>query len=613
MLLFKLSSGVILVRDHWLRCKNGSGKRIDRKDLSVAICLFLAVSIFLLYWPTGNFDFTNYDDPIYATQNPHIVNGLTLQNIYWAFTSVKYFYHPITWLSLMLDSTLFRGWAGGYHLVNVWLHVFNVVLLFILLQETTGAIWRSCVAAVLFGIHPINVETVAWISERKGLLCTFFMLSAFLAYVRYARKPSVPSYMITLVLFLCGTFSKPMVVTFPFILLLLDLWPLNRITFCGPRKFLKDCRIIAEKVPFLALALICSLLTISAERNAGALSSGIPVTLRIENAIVSYIKYIRKLILPIDLAAFYPMPLALDWKQVVLALFLLLCVSAVSFVLYSRHPYITVGWFFFILALLPASGLVHVGAHSMADRYAYIPCIGLFVGVVWGVDAYIKISGQRLTAILVLACILFVLARCSTKQMKTWRDSVALFEQANKVTQDNFVADINLCLAHAAANDDTVTATYYIDRAMTIRPDLWRYRWLFATIEAAKGKTEEAASQFRATLHAAGRNFEFAHDFITFVGNSGDVQSLDLSNAVYLANDLRVSKPLDARTLAALGQIYARSGLLADAVRVTSMAIDGMKPQGNKNDNDELVCRMLQYMGSLINGSPQQTTNTPPF
>ena len=434
------------------------------------LCLALAVTTLAVFLPVAWQGFVNYDDSDYVTENAHVQSGLKWDNVVWAFkTGHASNWHPLTWLSHMLDCQLFGLKAGGPHLVSVGFHIANTLLLFLLLRRMTGALWRSILVAALFALHPLHVESVAWASERKDVLSAFFFLLTIWAYARYAEvqspKPKVQSpgppsthhvsrftfhasrfYLLSLSFFALGLISKPMLVTMPFVLLLIDYWPLRR-----PGASSRESQPVAglllllEKVPFFLLSVASCVITFLVQRKGGAVSTALTLDERIANALVSYARYIGKMFWPKNLSILYPHPGHwLAW-QVMVSAGLLLAVSAAVILMARRRPYLAVGWLWFCGTLVPVIGLIQVGIQSMADRYTYVPLIGLFIMLVWGVEELIPVRPWRGRALAIGAALL--LATCgylTERQIRFWRDSEALFGHAVKVTRDNYLAYNNL-------------------------------------------------------------------------------------------------------------------------------------------------------------------------
>src|SRR5512139_1612417 len=403
---------------------------------SLIICLVLVVITAGVYLQAGDHEFINYDDPLYVTNNPQVKAGLTGKNILWAFSTTRASnWHPLTWLSHMLDVQLFGLNPRGHHLMNVFIHCVNTVLLFLLLTKMTATPWQSLFVAALFALHPLHVESVAWVAERKDVLSGFFWLLTLLLYVRYVNSPGTVRYLLVVASFAAGLMSKPMLVSLPLVMLLLDYWPLKRLgTQASPVSLLK------EKLPFFLLSLLSALVTMHAQKAGGALKSMdvVPLAMRVENSLVSYATYIVKTVWPQDLALFYPFPLSLALWQVLASCLLLIAVSAGVVLLRKRHPYLLTGWLWFLITLVPVIGLVQVGGQAMADRYTYIPHIGLFVMAAWAVPELLKGMRRRRVVLAGAACvILAILTVVTWRQLGYWRDNITLYERTLSVTQNN--------------------------------------------------------------------------------------------------------------------------------------------------------------------------------
>ena len=411
------------------------------------VCLLLAVVTLALYNPVNRHPFVNYDDDRYVTENAHVRQGLTGETIAWALTSSEQAnWHPLTWMSHALDCTLFRLNPAGHHFTSIVLHTLNVVLLYLFLMWATGRFAPSLFAAALFALHPINVESVAWVAERKNVLCTFFFLLALWAYGRYARKPDGKRYLAVTVLFAAGLASKPMVITFPFVLLLLDFWPLGRAGNDGSTTSPSRSRLLIEKLPWLALSAVSALITLRAQQSGGAMRTAeeFSFPVRFANAVYAYAMYLWKMIWPARLAPLYPHPGgSLAGWRVVLAALVLIGISA-SVWRFRDRRYLPVGWLWFLGTLVPVIGLVQVGEAAMADRYAYIPLIGVFVMVAFGAADFAmhRKLGSWAGACAIVA--LIYLAITTHRQIGYWQSNTDLWSHAIAVTQNNFVAEDNL-------------------------------------------------------------------------------------------------------------------------------------------------------------------------
>ena len=478
-------------------------------------CLLLAVATLAIYSPVVAHPFINYDDRDYVTENQHVQAGLTTQTIAWAFTSTDQAnWHPLTWLSHALDCEVYGLNSHGHHLTSVLIHTSNVVLLFLLLQWATGATGASAMVAALFALHPFNVESVAWVAERKSLLSTFFFLLALTAYGWYARQPSLKRYAAVAGLFALGLAAKPMVITLPFVLLLLDYWPLARIqgwatpspAFPAPQA--PWSRLLLEKVPLLALSGASAAITVFAQRSGNALESlgHIPIHLRFENAIYSYAQYVAKLFWPANMALVYPHPLdKLTFVDVGLSAAFLIAVSVLVWRSRHRHPYAITGWLWFLGTLFPVIGLVQVGPQGMADRYAYIPTIGIFVLLVWGFNDWASsrpgISNKLSSKLTPIAfAILAFLAVLSFRQIGYWRSSEELWTHTLQITEDNFIA--NDMLGSLLLQERRPDGLQYFEAAARIAPwDPASHRAVGAALQD-RGDLQGAIREYRVVLHA---------------------------------------------------------------------------------------------------------------
>ncbi len=407
---------------------------------NLVLALLLVVATLALYNPVIHHPFVNFDDDRYVTDNIHVRAGLHWETLKWAFTSFdEANWHPLTWLSHALDCEFFGQNPAGHHYINVLLHALNAVLLFWVLWRATGSTAPSWVVAALFALHPINVESVAWVAERKTVLSMLFLLLALEAYGWYVRRPSVGRYSAVAALFACGLMAKPMVITLPFLLLLWDYWPLQRA-----QNFVK---LALEKVPLLALSAASAVVTMKAQRAGNAVGTMVeyPLSLRMENAAISYARYLGKALWPSALSPQYPYPEGLDRGKLIGACVLLLVITVLIFTAGRHRRYLAVGWFWFLGALVPMIGLVQVGSQAMADRYAYLPFVGLFVLICWGLTDLAGDQAASNVALAVVSCLaLAALSAVTFRQIGYWNDNVTLWSHAVAVTQGSFIAEDNL-------------------------------------------------------------------------------------------------------------------------------------------------------------------------
>jgi tetratricopeptide (TPR) repeat protein len=449
------------------------------------------------YWPVGGFSFLGYDDPIRVTENPWVRQGLGAASATWAFTTLTDgHWHPLTWLSHMLDVTLFGLDAGWHHRTNVLLHAASSLVLFAALARMTRAPGRSLLVAALFALHPLHVESVAWVSERKDTLSGLFWMLGLYAYALYAERPSRMRFAAVALAFACGLASKAMVVTFPLVLLLLDVWPLARWQREGAR------RVLIEKVPLVAVSALFGVMTLVAQQRAGAVATtgALSLDVRVAQSLISAVAYLGKGVWPRSLAFFYPYPDAIPLVKAAGAASLLLALTAFALRFARTRPYLAVGWLWYLVTLLPVVGLVQVGMQAMADRYTYLPLVGIFIAAVFG--AYDLLAarplGRRLLAPLaaavVVACVLL-----TRIQVGYWQNDVVLNEHALAVTRGNFVAHNNLALSFVGQHR-YAEAQAHLEEALRIKPGYPDARNNLAGVLIEQGRLLEAADVLRAAV-----------------------------------------------------------------------------------------------------------------
>ncbi|HOI73137.1 MAG TPA: tetratricopeptide repeat protein [Syntrophales bacterium] len=481
----------------------GAGMLGGGVETALALSLFLLVLI--VFGQTGGFGFIHFDDNVYVTGNAHVRSGLTGPSVAWAFSTLDAgFWHPLTWLSLMLDVQLHGDWAGGFHWTNVLFHGLSTVILFLALCRMTGAPWRSAFVAGLFAVHPLHVESVAWVAERKDVLCGFFWMTALAVYAWYALRPGPWRYGLLLAVFLLGLMAKPMIVTLPFVLLLLDAWPLRRdeatLGIVGRREFSRVSwgRLILEKVPLLAISAGFSILAYQAEFRAGALGPDAvyPLADRIANALVSYTAYLRHLFLPTGLAPFYPHPGQWPAGQVLLSGVVLAAISIAVFALARRRPWLGVGWLWYLGTLVPVSGIVQIGNIAMADRFMYIPLVGPAIMLAWGASGGSGRPGAgRRIAVPAGILILAACALLSWYQASHWKSTETLFRHTLEVTERNDKAHHALGLA-LHERGLSIDAIRHLEASLALREDARARNDLGVALMGA-GRLKDAEAQFR--------------------------------------------------------------------------------------------------------------------
>jgi len=529
-----------------------------RYRVELWVGLILVVSTLVVYSRCLRLGFVNYDDDLYVTANPHVLEGLTWANLGWAWTTFHATnWHPLTWMSLQFDATVFGVEAWGFHLSNVLLHAVSTLLLFLALRRMTGADGRSACVAALFALHPLHVESVAWVAERKDVLSTCFGMAALLAYARYAEKPGWGRYAVVAVLFALSLLAKPMLVTLPFLLLLLDWWPLRRLEQGVSVRWL-----VLEKLPLLVLCAGSSVATWLAQREGGAMSTldEFPFDIRLANALAAYLHYVAKMLVPMRLAAFYPHP-GWDfplWQPIVAGV--LLVAVTITVVRHGREsPYLPVGWLWYLGTLVPVLGLVQVGQQGMADRFTYFPMIGLFVLATWGAaDLAIRYRCESAMASIVMVLFL-ALMLLSWFQIGTWQNSVTLWQHTLKSTSRNAVAHHNLGQAYLALGRPGEAAAQF-QAAVNINPGDIRSLNQLATICINTRRYDEAQRYLDDALAMAPEN-ALLH------GNQGTLYFRTNRDALALEHYLLAVKydPRNALAHYSLGNYYLAKGDLAKA------------------------------------------------
>ena len=570
---------------------------IERLGQPAFICLWLALVTLLVYVPVFQAQFIGHDDPDYVTANPHVLSGITLANLHWAFiTTHAAYWHPLTWISLMLNSQYFGSGAGAFHAVNLLLHVANTLLLFLWLLRATGAKWRSALVAALFALHPLHVESVAWISERKDVLSTLFWMLALMAYTHYAKTGRISRYLIALLLFGIGLMAKPMLVSLPFVLLLLDYWPLRR--FAGHKTF----RLLIEKLPFLAFSIASASITLLAARERAMTPlDTLPIFVRVENAALACTAYIGKMFSPTGLAVIYPYNLHPSPIFALLSLAALVIVSAAVIPIRRHKPYLFTGWLWFLVTLAPVNGIAQAGTQSMADRFTYIPLIGLFVIVAWGGWEALNALRIPLVAQAIGASVALALCAGLTRaQLQYWHDSVALFQHAANVTVDNGIAEANLgfALAEQAHYDEAIV---HYKTALQNQPRATIWNNLGQSL-IATGKLQEAISAFQQALNL-NPSFGSAHHNLALalarsgrqqesLGHFGDAARLEPENAS-VHNNYAIMLGRAGRTTEAIQQ-FQMALRLAPGMATTHFNLANLLAQQHAQDE-----AMAHYLEAL--------------
>ena len=433
------------------------------KTVTIIISVLLILSTFAVYWQVQDHEFLGYDDNVYVTDNLNVKAGLTKESVMWAFTTSSYFnWHPMTWLSHIFDYQFYGLNPKGHHLTNLFFHIANTLILFMVLLRMTGAFWQCGFVAAMFALHPINVESVAWIAARKDVLSTLFWLLTMWAYIHYANKPSIKRYGLVFLFFALGLMSKAMLVTLPFVLFLLDYWPLGRLKFGQIKDSDRSTKnniaiksevlcLVREKIPLFLLAVGASIVTVISQKSVNAIQSmeSLSFSTRLTNAMVSYLEYLKKALWPKALAVFYPHPgnTLVVWKGMLCGI-ALVGITVIAIRLLRKAPYFAVGWFWYLGTLVPVIGIVQVGGQAMADRYAYVPLIGIFIIVAWGLPELMAKWSSRGKVLAILAAIWIpTLMLMTWVQVGHWKNNITIFKHAIRVTDDNAIAHNNLGMA----------------------------------------------------------------------------------------------------------------------------------------------------------------------
>lgn len=545
------------------------------------ICILLVMAVIAVYGQVIQHQFISFDDYLHIVDNPHVREGVTLQGLRWAFTT----YHagnwqPMTWITHMLDCGLYGLNPAGHHWTNLQFHILNTLLLFILLQQMTGAVWRSAFVAALFAVHPLHVESVAWIAERKDVLSTFFGMLTIIAYQRYVKKSNIVNYFLVMLFFCLGLTAKPMLITLPFLLLLLDFWPLNR--FQHSRRALQSdirvslhrqrlFRLVMEKIPLLIPVTISILLTLWAQKSYKAIGSleTYPINVRIANALVSYVLYVVKGFWPIKLAVFYPYSgVALKWWQTCGSAFLIVGSSIWALRMSRRYAYLAVGLFWYLGTLIPVIGLVQVGKQGMADRYTYIPLIGIFIIIAWGIaDLVDRWRFKRTILAIAAGMVIFSLSVVAWFQVGYWKNNLTLFKRAINVTKDNWLAhnSLGVALSKIGKFDEAI---YHFHRVLSIRPkDAMAYNNLGSTL-AMKGELDKAVLNFRKAV-------AITPDYVNALDNLGKAlfsQKKYEESGFYYRKALQI-KPDSANVHYHLGKLLFEQGKVEEAENHFKVAV----------------------------------------
>jgi Flp pilus assembly protein TadD len=544
------------------------------------VFLFISIAVlFGVYAQVRDHEFISLDDPLYVADNDHVLSGLTPENIKWSFSLEKKrgtHWHPISWMSHQLDIELFGLDAGKHHLSSLFIHALSVILIYLVLRKMTGTTWRSALVAALFALHPLSVNSVAWITERKDVLYAFFWLATLLAYFYYTKKPSIAAYATALFLFVLGLMSKPMIVTLPFTLLLLDFWPLGRIDYKDKKAFL---RLLLEKVPFFVLLAVSLFIYLAAfSENSQLDADTMPMKLKVENALVSYLWYIGMIAVPHDQSVFYPFSSPIPFWKVLVSGGLIVIATGFVLLKIKKYPYLFMGWFWYLGTLVPAIGFRQVGFWpGVADRFVYFPKIGLFIIAVWG--GYDLLSRLRYRTILASLCVTIFFGFFITQtfmHLKTWKNSILLFENAIRVTKDNHVMhhSLGMILAAKGRMDEAriqykKEQTIKIKLALELRPNDAKLHNNLGTLLITVGNVDKAIEHYKLATKA---NPNYTNAFLNLCNAYN--KTGDFDKAITACNKALDIEPDSAKGHFDLGTVFQNKGLLNDAIDSYSAAIE---------------------------------------
>jgi protein O-mannosyl-transferase len=575
-------------------------KNITRSQRDIIIFTFLVAAVILVYGQVQHHDFLSYDDKAYVTQNPYVKNGWSLDGLKWALTSRHHsHWHPLTWLSHMTDCQLFGLHPGWHHLSNLFLHVMNTLLLFFVLKKMTGAAFKSAFVAALFALHPLHVETVAWVADRKDLLCGFFWLMTLWGYCFYTERSSIRRYFLVFGLFVCALMAKPMAISLPIILLLLDYWPMNRFVLKNhmEKQDLNQTnrrafeRLILEKVGFFVLVGISASITVLSMKKGHAVNlfKLIPDAQTLARAMVHYGIYIHKTFWPAGLAVPYSLVRSYSHWQILGSAVLFFGTSLFVCLKAKRYPYLPVGWLWFIITLLPVIGIIKFGPQKVADRYTYLPLVGLFIMVAWGIpDAIKKWPHRRWAVILSSASAVAVLMACSWAQVGQWKDSESLFLHAIRFTEGNFKTHTNLGVI-LVEKGEYGRATHHFGEAINIKPDYVEAYNNMGIVLRITGRVEEAKAYYHKALQISPK-FSKAH-YNLGVAFEGEGR---LEDALHHYGEAVKRNPKYAAAYNNIGAILANRGDYAEAVRYFSKVLKLQPDNKNARKNFRNARRLMK-------------------
>jgi tetratricopeptide (TPR) repeat protein len=552
-----------------------------RQGVYLLLALVIVMLTLIVYVQARDFDFISYDDPIYTTDNPVVQKGLTVTGIIWSFIEGTYhtnYWAPLTWVTFLIDSEIFGLDPGGYHMTNVFFHILNALLVFGAFAYLTGSMWKSFWLAVLFALHPLHVESVAWVSERKDVVSTFFWMLTLIAYSRYVRKPGTGRYSVVFLLFVCCLMGKPMGVTLPFVLLLLDYWPLGRYLpeEIGPvrTRWLTFGKMVREKIPLFIIIAFIAPLTYYAQGKAGALKplADIPLVFRLENVLVSYAGQILKTFWPVNLGLLYPYPATLPFWQPVSALLLLGAITGMTLKYVARFPYLVVGWLWFLGTFVPVAGFFVIGPHVTADRYTYIPLIGFFLMLIWGgfdLFNYLGVGKKLIVSLGVI--VVAALTWLSGEQVGYWKNNITIYEHTLAVTENNWPVHLNLAAAYQKEQRFGQALEHY-EKALHMKPELPELQLGVGEVLTAMGRIGAAVSHYGNLLNRGPGSAAIHTALATALSQSGKVDNAiaHYLKAIEIDGDFAEAYNGLGVTLVQDGQVDRAIGYYRRAIQIDS-------------------------------------------
>lgn len=546
------------------------------------ISILLFSMILIVYWQCNDFLFLSYDDPGYVSENIRIQQGVTIENLKWAFSTIYFSnWHPLTWISHMLDAQMYGNDPGKHHFINVLLHGINTILLFTFLRKATSKFLPSVLVAALFATHPIHIQSVAWISERKDLLCGLFFFLTITSWHNFGKSGKQSSYLLAILFYMLGLMAKPMVVTLPFVLLLIDFWPLNRMALCTrksncdtPEQGHKNCLfLVYEKIPFFILSILSSIVTFYAQKTDGAMAnlSDLGLVARLENSIVSYVLYLGKLLIPSNFSIIYPHPKSFSLQVVIFSALIISSISMLAIRQIKSKPYIIIGWTWFLGMMIPVIGIVQVGMQAMADRYAYLPFIGLYIIIAFSLYDLLPNKGKRMAYSIISLTTILALSAITYKELFHWKNGVRLFSRAVAITENNYLAHNNLGYELVQQYRFEEAETEF-KKALQIKPDFEIAHVNLGLRLVEEGKIEEGIEHYRTAIKIR-PSYAAAHNNL---GNTlfrkGDLQGAATHYIAALKAD-----PLLIETYNTLGAILASEDKPQQAMLMFTRALE-LKP-----------------------------------